>query len=229
MLGRLWHRRPSPAMMVALTALLVALGGTSYAAIVLPKNTVGTKQLKKNAVTAAKLKKNAVTGAKVQSHSLDAGDFKADSLPTGPPGPVGPKGDPGNTNTFTYKRTAKAGETIAIATFGPFTLSGECSGTESNPTAQWTLKTSVEHSAFTDYNNSYLSDFGPADGEQDVEYPSTSATPTTPEMEGPYDGTFAALSPDLATYITGSLSTGTYVGGAGNPPCEFDGVVFNAG
>lgn len=225
MLGRLWRRRPSPAMMVALTALLVALVGTSYAATKLPANSVGAKQLKKNSVT----------GAKVRSHSLNATDFKTDSLPAGakgpagPTGPTGPKGDPGNTNAFTYKQTAKAGETLAIATFGPFTLSGECSGTESNPTAQWTLSTSADHSAFTDYNNSYLSDFGPGDGPQDVEYPSTSANPNTPEMEGPYDGTFAALSPDLATYITGSLSTGTYVGGPANPPCEFNGVVFNAG
>jgi hypothetical protein len=219
-------------MIVAILALLVALGGTSYAAFKLPVNSVGTKQLKKNAVTSAKLKKSAVTGAKVKKHSLVATDFKADSLPAGPrgvTGPAGPKGDPGNTNAFTYKRTAKAGETIDIATFGPFTLSGECSGTESNPTAQWNLRTSAEHSAFTDYENSYLSDFGPSDGELPVEYGSTSATPATPEMEGPYDGTFAALSADLATYITGSLSTGTYVGGPGNPPCEFYGVVFNAG
>jgi len=224
-LGRFWRRRPSPAMIVALLALLVALGGTSYAAFKLPKNSVGGKQLKKNSVTSAKVK----------NHSLKGTDFANGSLPAGPKGatgatgPQGPKGDSGNTNAFTYKRTAKAGETIAIASFGPFTLSGECSGTESNPTAQWTLETSQEHSAFTDYENSYLSDFGPTDGEQPIEYASTSATPTDPEMEGPYDGTFAALSADLATYITGSLSTGTYVGGAGNPPCEFYGVVFNAG
>lgn len=222
MLGRLWNRRPSPAMIVAMLALLVALGGTSYAAFKLPKNSVGTSQLKKNAVT----------GVKVKSHSLKANDFKANSLPAGPQGPAGPggpKGDPGNTNTFTYKRTAHPGETIAIATFGPFTLSGECSEALSEVTAQWTLSTSQEHSAFTDYENSYLSDFGPVDGAQDIEYASTSASPNTPEMEGPYDGTFAALSADLATYITGSLSTGNYVGGPGNPPCEFYGVVFNAG
>jgi hypothetical protein len=222
MLGRLWRHRPSAAMMVAVTALVIALAGTSYAAIKLPTNSVGTKQLKKNAVT----------GAKVRRHSLSATDFKVKSLPAGPAGvagPAGPKGDPGNTNAFTYKRTAKAGETIAIATFGPFTLSGECSGSEATPTAQWTLTSSTEHSAFTDYNNSYLSDFGPVDGPQDIEYPSTSASPNAPEMEGPYDGTFAALSADLNTYITGSLSTGTYVGGPTNPPCEFFGVVFNAG
>jgi len=37
-------------MVVACLALTVALGGVSYAAAVLPKNSVGTAQLKKNAV-----------------------------------------------------------------------------------------------------------------------------------------------------------------------------------
>ena len=43
--------RPSPAMVVACLALGIALAGTSYAAIKLPANSVGAKQLKRNAVT----------------------------------------------------------------------------------------------------------------------------------------------------------------------------------
>ena len=43
--------RPSPAMIVALAALFVALGGTSYAAFSLPKNSVGSAQIKRGAVT----------------------------------------------------------------------------------------------------------------------------------------------------------------------------------
>jgi hypothetical protein len=52
-------------MIVALIALIVALGGTGYAAVSLRKNSVGTRQLKKNAVTTAKIKNGAVTGAKL--------------------------------------------------------------------------------------------------------------------------------------------------------------------
>jgi Collagen triple helix repeat (20 copies) len=85
----------SPAMLVACAALIVALGGVSYAAAVLPKNSVGTAQLKKNAVSRAKLKKNAVTTAKVNNGSLLAADFKAGQLPAGPKGDTGPKGDAG--------------------------------------------------------------------------------------------------------------------------------------
>jgi hypothetical protein len=66
--------RPSPAIVISLIALFVALGGTGYAAIKLPKNSVGSKQIKKNAVTAAKVKKNAVTGAKVKDDSLTGAD-----------------------------------------------------------------------------------------------------------------------------------------------------------
>src|SRR5215204_866519 len=62
--------RPSPAMVVACIALSVALGGTGYAAIKLPKNSVGTKQLKKNAVTSPKVKANALTGADIKESSL---------------------------------------------------------------------------------------------------------------------------------------------------------------
>jgi hypothetical protein len=43
----------------------VALGGTAYAAFRLPKNSVGTKQLKNGAVTTKKLARGAVTAAKL--------------------------------------------------------------------------------------------------------------------------------------------------------------------
>ena len=57
-------------MVVACLALGVALGGTSYAAVRLPANSVGTKQLKRNAVTSPKVKADAITGADVLESSL---------------------------------------------------------------------------------------------------------------------------------------------------------------
>jgi len=77
--------RPSAALLVAFVALLIALGGTSYAVIRLPANSVGAKQLKKNAVTAAKVK----------DASLLRADFKAGQLPAGPAGPQGAPGSRG--------------------------------------------------------------------------------------------------------------------------------------
>ena len=57
-------------LIIALIALFVALGGTSYAAITsLPANSVGTAQLKSNAVTGAKIKNGAITGAKISLYA----------------------------------------------------------------------------------------------------------------------------------------------------------------
>jgi hypothetical protein len=73
---------------ISLVALFVALGGTTYAATSLPKNSVGTNQLKNNAVNSRKVK----------NHSLLAADFKPGQLragPTGKTGAQGPTGPPG--------------------------------------------------------------------------------------------------------------------------------------
>lgn len=44
-------RRPSPALVISLITLFVALGGTTYAATSLPRDSVGTAQIKPRAVT----------------------------------------------------------------------------------------------------------------------------------------------------------------------------------
>jgi hypothetical protein len=57
---------------LALLALFFALGGTSFAAAnaLLPRNSVGTKQLRKNAVISSKIKNNSVLGADILESSL---------------------------------------------------------------------------------------------------------------------------------------------------------------
>jgi hypothetical protein len=79
-------RRPSPALVVSCLALFVAMGGTGYAALKLPKSSVGTRELRKGAVTSAKVKDG----------SLAAKDFKAGVLSGGGArGATGPQGIPG--------------------------------------------------------------------------------------------------------------------------------------
>jgi hypothetical protein len=89
-------RRPSTALVVACLALLVALGGTSYATVLqVPRGSVGTLQLQRNAVKAAKLAPNAVRTKHVLNGALLAEDFRAGQLPSGPKGDKGDKGDRG--------------------------------------------------------------------------------------------------------------------------------------
>ena len=94
-----WTRRPSPAMVVACLALLLALGGTSVAAVsqLVPRNSVGTAQLRNNAVATAKIRNNAITSPKVRNRSLLAVDFAVGQIPSGPAGPAGAPGAAGAT------------------------------------------------------------------------------------------------------------------------------------
>src|SRR6185312_15314335 len=55
---------------IAYLALIVALGGTSYAAINLPANSVGPRQLKSGAVTTNKLANGSVTAKKLDGKSI---------------------------------------------------------------------------------------------------------------------------------------------------------------
>jgi hypothetical protein len=71
---------PTPSMAVALTALVVALGGTSYAVTQLAANSVTSKAIKNQAVTRAKIKNDAVNAAKVGNGSLLGADLAADAL-----------------------------------------------------------------------------------------------------------------------------------------------------
>jgi hypothetical protein len=74
-------RRPSPALVVSFIALIVALGGTGYAATKVPRGSVGHAQLRPGAVQSDVVKDGA----------LLARDFNRRDLPKGP------KGDPGAT------------------------------------------------------------------------------------------------------------------------------------
>jgi len=82
--------KPSPESAIALAALVLSLGGTSYAALV---------------VTGANVRDESLTGRDVKNGSIGPRDLskkararrgpKGDPGPRGAPGALGPKGDPG--------------------------------------------------------------------------------------------------------------------------------------
>jgi hypothetical protein len=87
----------SYANVVASLALFLALTGTAFAASqMLPKNSVGAKQLKMNAVTPAKLSASARSA------------LQGPSGPSGPAGPAGPAGPTGATGPAGVSGTGPA-------------------------------------------------------------------------------------------------------------------------
>jgi hypothetical protein len=110
---------------IALLALFIALGGTTYAATALPKNSVGTKQLKTNAVTAVKIKSGSVTGAKIAKNAV-TGVKIADNAVTG---------DDINEATLAKVPSATAADTATSAGSAPPSgaAGGGLSGSYPNP------------------------------------------------------------------------------------------------
>jgi hypothetical protein len=140
---RILRRLPSPAMVVACLALTVALGGTGYAAIKLPRNSVGSAQLRKDAVVAKKLsarsvgpqklqnnavtnrsvKDSAITGAKVVESTLDKVPSAANADAAANAATVG-----GNTMRRFVANVAPGGAEATALSLNGLTISLSCPG-----------------------------------------------------------------------------------------------------
>ncbi len=75
-------KRPSPAVVIAVIALVIALTGTAFAA--LGKNSVGSRQIKSKAVTGAKFANDSVSTAKVSRKTVDGENIDLSKLGTVP-------------------------------------------------------------------------------------------------------------------------------------------------
>src|SRR3954470_9077328 len=106
------RRRLSYANVTATLALFIALGGSSYAALKLPKNSVTTVQVKNGSLLAKDFKKGQVkrgrTGADGPAGPQGEQGLRGIGGPTGPIGPVGPAGADGAAGAPGADGTAKA-------------------------------------------------------------------------------------------------------------------------
>ena len=121
-------RRPklSYSNVVASVALFVALGGTSYAAL-LPRNSVGSRQIRSNAVGSSELRRGAV-------HLADIAATTRARL-RGAKGDPGPAGPPGASAVSYFAVVSGAGQFLrGNASSGGHTVSGSGSYTIGFPT-----------------------------------------------------------------------------------------------
>lgn len=82
-MGKRTVGRPSPAMVVAILALCLAVGGTAFAAVKLGKNAVKTKNIKNGAVTESKIAGNAVTESKIAGSAVTEGKIASGAVSAG--------------------------------------------------------------------------------------------------------------------------------------------------
>jgi hypothetical protein len=81
MLDRI-RRRMTYANVMATVAVFIALGGASYAALKVPKHSVGTKQLKKHSVGEKNLKQNSVGPKSLQGNAVGPDNLNVDAVST---------------------------------------------------------------------------------------------------------------------------------------------------
>ena len=130
------------ANVMATIAVFLALGGGAYAALKLPANSVGSKQLRKRAVTPTKVAP--ATVALFKGQKGDKGD-KGDSGPQGAQGPQGEQGAqgvqgvqgiqgiqgaPGPSNAY-FNATTTGQSSVSISA-GDYVLLGQCAFSSTN-------------------------------------------------------------------------------------------------
>ena len=94
------RKRPSLSLVISLVALVVAMGGTSYAAVKITGDDVRNgsltgKDVKDDSLTGRDVKNSSLGTGVVRDGSLRARDFRPGDLPAGKMGAKGDKGDPG--------------------------------------------------------------------------------------------------------------------------------------
>lgn len=121
--------RPSPAMMVALVALAVALGGTATAA----RTLIGGSDIASGAIKARHLAPGAVTGAKLAPGAVSLGKMSPSARPVtvaslpGPQGQAGPAGPAGAAGGFDpNKLTPVEGPDVYVPTGTVGSATADC-------------------------------------------------------------------------------------------------------
>jgi hypothetical protein len=108
---------------MATVAVFVALGGSSYAAFSLPKNSVGSRQIRSHAVTPKK-----VAASTVKLFKGKKGDrgLVGPRGPQGIPGPPGSQGPTGPSNSY-YAAGSEFVPTSESVPAGDYAVSGDAS------------------------------------------------------------------------------------------------------
>ena len=119
--------RQSPAMVVAMVALFVALSGTAVATT---SALITGAQIKNNSIAGIDVKNNSIAGIDVKNKSLTAKDFKGSVR--GAPGSVGPQGPKGDTGApgpqGAQGPQGQTGATGATGPQGPQGIAGTARG-----------------------------------------------------------------------------------------------------
>jgi hypothetical protein len=239
---QLLRRRPSPAMVVALLALFVALGGSSYAALrigsaQIVNNSVRSKDIRNNDVRSQDIRNNDVLSKDIRNSTIRGGDVARDTL-TGSDinestlGRVPVAGSAlvasstRSVRTASVRSVAEGAPAVTLASYGPFTVTGSCVRNGTSTVASISMTTTEANSSLA-ANDSRTGQFGPADGPQPIQSVTDTAGGTPTPGLG-YDDTFVAFAPS-GRAISGLMSPWADASAGASGVCKFFGGFIVAG
>ena len=198
----------SPALVLSVVAVFIALGGGAYAA--LGKNSVGSKQIKKNAVVASKIKKDAVVTSKIKNDNVTGPKVKESSLGTVPSATNAARVDGYLTFPQTrYSATSGATEAAALSAapenvmfnVGPITIYSKCITYLPGPiTASFVFAKTSENGVIFDSDNDDASgspaflNTGTPEADRGLLSQTTTANSANTNMDSSYASTFMTPS-----------------------------------
>jgi hypothetical protein len=224
--------RPSPAVLIAVLALFVALGGPSYAA----KQITG-KQIKNNSVTGKDIKNNSLTGKDIKDGSLSAKDL----APTLLTARAIPMKRVAATNGSTASSAQANAPEVTLFSAGPLSVYGKCwHDTTNNDTYYATfIKSSTSGSIFDSRSDELsggrsASDFlNPTTDEDDRELEGDDVGADEATMDADDESDFTAFAKDgtaLRGFTGGAVKNGNAASGNGpfgpGNVCLFTGGYF---
>jgi hypothetical protein len=229
---QLLHRRPSPAMVVALLALFVALGGSSYAALRIASaqivnNSVRSKDIRNNDVLSKDIRNSTIRGADIARNTLTGSDINESTLGRVPvAGAALVASSTRSVRTAGVRSVAEGAPAVTLASYGPFAVTGSCARNGTSTVASISMTTTEANSSLA-ANDSRAGRFGPADGPQPIQSVTDTAGGTPTPGLG-YDDTFVAFAPS-GPAISGLMSPWADASVGASGVCKFFGGFIVAG
>lgn len=145
MLKPLRLRRPSAPLLISVVALFFALGGASYAAITIPNNSVGNRQIRNNAVTWQKIAPGTIGSARINQSLVQT---RVSGTCTGTTGAIG--------------QVTKSGHVVCNAT-APQEFGSSSTGTAVTGTSANVASRALGAGSYVLFGNAYATNTGVGD------------------------------------------------------------------
>lgn len=180
---------PSPALVISIIALFVALGGTGYAAV-----QINGKNIKRGTVTSKQVKDRSLTGTDVKDGSVKRADLAADAFASGP---KGDKGEAGAQGTSSLNTDVPSGTTVS----GAWAVAADNPSPNVVRTSRFVVNLPARASANLLGEDVNFKDTGSAgSGDDDSSCTGTHSNPTAPAGK-------VCIYLDSATSLNGTVTT----------------------